>query len=91
MLNKSVFTPNSSTPRISETISNSSFSISVLGFMNSSMSISGSGKFLKSVFPLGVLGNDSSCVKYDGTIYSGRESIRHCLMSSMSISQDAVK
>ena len=30
---------------------NNSFSIFVLGFMNSSISISGFGKFLKSVFP----------------------------------------
>ena len=62
MLNKSVFTPNSSKPKISLTMSNNSFSISFLGLMNSSTSISGSGKFLKSVFPLGVFGNSSSCV-----------------------------
>ena len=90
-LNKSVLTPNPSVPRISLTISKSFSSISVLGLMNSSASISGSGRFLKSVFPLGVFGNSSNCVKYEGTIYSGIESIRCCFKSSIFISPAAVK
>ncbi len=71
-----IFATDSTSPQIAASV----VSVGVRGatWATSSETISGAGKALRSILPLGVNGSRSSCTNAEGTMYSGNCFLRCC-------------